>query len=101
MSVFFDLLRGKHDLHKVATVSGDFDVGVVGIAEHDAGYDEEDSRGEELHDPEGNEEALAPDLLRGDCFGVHCCFDSDSIGSKQVVVVVSVIEKVETLLLSR
>jgi hypothetical protein len=53
------------------TVAGVFDVRVVGVGEYDAGEDEEDSGYDELDDPEGDEEALAPHFLCGG--GGHCC----------------------------
>ena len=77
------IFRGEHDLHEVATVSGNLDIGVVGVAEHDAGYDEEYSRSEELNGPEGDDVALAPHWFRDVCVGSHfCCLNCDRIEVK-------------------
>jgi hypothetical protein len=51
------------NLRKHPAVTSILDVWVVGVAEHDAGQDEEDSRDDELDGPEGDEEAFTPHFL--------------------------------------
>jgi hypothetical protein len=79
-------------LREHPAVTSILNIRVVGVAEHDAGQDEEDSRDDELDGPEGDEEAFAPHFLRGG-YGGHywllrfrigsngrCCCSGDEVG---------------------